>query len=351
VVVELRRVMVARLDHLGDVLLSGPAVRAVANSGVEVVFLAGHRGVEAAHLLAGITQVATIDAPWIDVDPRPLDRATADHLVDLLASLDVDEAVVLTSFHQSALPLAMLLRMAGVGRIGAISEDYPGSLLDVRIAPPVAMHEVERALHVAAACGHELPVGDDGHLALRDGVGVRPTGGAGASDPEDREIVVIHPGASVPARTWSADGFRATAAALASSGRRVVVTGSPAEAELVDVVRASDRRVVPMVCTSLAELAGILAVASVVVAGNTGPAHLAAAVGTPVVSIFPPTVDPVAWRPWGVAHVLLGDHTVPCRGCRAKVCPRPGHPCLAAIGPADVLDAVATLEAASPIEH
>ena len=347
-VVQLRRVMVARLDHLGDVLLSGPAVRAVAHSGAEVVFLAGHRGVEAAHLLDGISQVATIDAPWIDVAPRPVDRDAVDRSVDLLASLEVDEAVVLTSFHQSALPLALLLRMAGVARIGAISEDYPGSLLDVRISPPVGVHEVERALHVAAACGHHLPVDDDGRLTLRDGVGTGTTARI-AADADDREVVVVHPGASVPARTWSAEGFRAAAAALADSGRRVIVTGSRAEADLVADVRGSDPRVVPMVCPSLAELADILAAASVVVAGNTGPAHLAAAVGTPVVSIFPPTVDPVAWHPWGVPHVLLGDHTVPCRGCRARVCPLAGQPCLATLGPADVLDAVATLAAASPV--
>ncbi len=54
--------------------------------------------------------------------------------------------------------------------------------------------------------------------------------------------------------------------------------------------------------------------AEAVVVGNTGPAHLAAAVGTPVVSLFAPVVPAARWHPWGVPHVLLGDQEAACRG-------------------------------------
>jgi ADP-heptose:LPS heptosyltransferase len=94
--------------------------------------------------------------------------------------------------------------------------------------------------------------------------------------------------------------------------------------------------------TSFAELAEVLAAARCVVVGNTGPAHLAAAVGTPVVSLFAPTVPAVRWRPWRVAHELLYVD-VPCAGCRARVCPVEGHPCLGGVAVADVLGAVRRL--------
>ena len=81
--------------------------------------------------------------------------------------------------------------------------------------------------------------------------------------------------------------------------------------------------------TTLPELAGVLAGADAVVVGNTGPAHLAAAVGTPVVSLFAPTVPAARWRPWGVPHELLFVD-VPCAGCRARVCPVARAPCLSA---------------------
>jgi ADP-heptose:LPS heptosyltransferase len=79
------------------------------------------------------------------------------------------------------------------------------------------------------------------------------------------------------------------------------------------------------------------------VAGNTGPAHLAAAVGTPVVSLFAPVVPAERWAPYGVPHVLLGDRRAACADTRARHCPVPGHPCLDGIGDAEVLAAVAAL--------
>jgi ADP-heptose:LPS heptosyltransferase len=89
----------------------------------------------------------------------------------------------------------------------------------------------------------------------------------------------------------------------------------------------------------------VLAAASVVVVGNTGPAHLAAAVGTPVVSLFAPTVPAQRWAPYGVPVALLGDQKAPCAATRATVCPIPGHPCLTNVSPEDVLAAVAGLTA------
>jgi ADP-heptose:LPS heptosyltransferase len=155
--------------------------------------------------------------------------------------------------------------------------------------------------------------------------------------------VVVHPGATASARTWSADGFAAAVRALREVGHDVVVTGAASEADLVDHVAGQRSGVRRYIGRPLAELASELGRARAVVCGNTGPAHLAAAVGTPIVSIFPPTVDPDAWRPWGVPHRLLGDLWIGCRGCRARVCPLPGHPCLAAVTPAAVVDAVAQL--------
>src|SRR5439155_606142 len=76
----------------------------------------------------------------------PGDATAVRGLVPDLAGRGLQEAIVFTSFHQSALPLALLLRMAGVATISAISDDYPGSLLDVRHRVPTGIPEAERAL-------------------------------------------------------------------------------------------------------------------------------------------------------------------------------------------------------------
>jgi ADP-heptose:LPS heptosyltransferase len=330
-------VLVARQDNDGDVLLAGPAVRAVAAGAREVTFLCGPRGEQAARLLPGVDRVVVQEAAWIDAHPRPVERAAVDAFVDRVSALHADAAMILTSFHQSPLPLALLLRMAGVPRAGAISVDYPGSLLDVRHAVGDDVHEVMRALSLAEAMGFALPAGDDGALAVVD-VPADPVPFAGA------RYVVVHPGASVPARAWGAEHHRALVEALVADGRKVAVTGSPGEVALTAAVAGPRHPAVADLggATTLAGLAGVLARADAAVVGNTGPAHLAAAVGTPVVSLFAPTVPAARWRPWGVAHELL-HRTVPCAGCRARVCPVEGHPCLGDVGVGEVVAALGRL--------
>ena len=336
-------VLIVRLDNMGDVLLAGPAVRAVAAGAGRVTFLASRRGRAAAALLPGVDDVVVAEAPWIDPEPAPVDRQAVLRLVDQLAALRLDQAVILTSYHQSALPTALLLRMAGVPEVAAVSEDYPGSLLDVRHRVPDDIHEVERALSTAATLGYRLPPGDPGALRIRVDVG-REAGRDG------RAPVVVHPGATVPARTWTHDRWADLVDALVDSGRHVLVTGGTGEEELTGFVAGAPRPAVTDLGgrLDLPGLARTLVGAAAVVVGNTGPAHLAAAVGTPIVSLFAPTVPAVRWRPWQVPHVLLGEQDIACAGCRARACPVPGHPCLGTVSAADVVRALDTLTAAAP---
>lgn len=325
-----QRVLVVRADNLGDVVLTGPAVRAVAASGAHVTMLCSPTGAAIASRLPGVDDVVVARLPWIDAAPEDVARPSIDGLVDSVHERACDAAMICTSFHQSPLATALVLRMAGIGRIGAISVDYPGSLLDIRHRCPDDVHEVARALSLAAAMGYRLPDGDDGTLRIV---------GAPVHAPDG--TVVVHPGASTPARTWSPDRWGGLVRALGVAGRRVVVTGGPAERALTAAVAAAH----PSASdaggrTDLDDLLAVLARADVVVVGNTGPAHLAAAVGTPVVSIFPPTVPAARWQPWRVPHVVLGNQDIACAGCRARECLRRDHACVAGVTASDVLAAI-----------
>jgi len=311
-----------RLDSAGDVLVTGPAIRAAA----PVTLLAGPRGAEAARLLPGVDEVLTWRCPWIDPAPPTVSSTEVSALVERLRGYD--RALVFTSYHQSALPTALLLRLAGIPWVGAISEDYPGSLLDLRHRVPDDIPEPERALSLSLAAGHALPAGDDGRLRVRN---LPPNALWG-------DYLVLHPCAA-PARAWPPARFAEAARMLAAEGHRVVVTGNAAERELTRAVAGSwaldlGGR------TDLATLAALIAGADAIVVANTGPAHLAAAVGTPVVSLYAPTVPAVRWAPYRVPQVLLGDQQAACRDTRATVCPVPGHPCLSSVTGDEVVRAV-----------
>ncbi|MGQ5265296.1 glycosyltransferase family 9 protein, partial [Micromonospora sp. ZYX-F-536] len=185
-----------------------------------------------------------------------------------------------------------------------------------------------------------LPADDEPRLRIRPEL-CRP--------PEAVEpgYVVVHPGASVPSRAAPADRYAEMVAALTAAGHRVLVTGGSAERNLTARVAAAGGIDLGG-RTDLAGLARLLAGARCLVVGNTGPAHLAAAVGTPVVSLFAPTVPFGQWGPYRVPTVRLGDAGAACRDTRAAICPVPGHPCLGGVDPVDVVEAVLRLAPPAP---
>ncbi len=333
-----RRVLVVRLDSMGDVLLTGGAVRAVAGSAARVGMLVGRGQRATARLLPGVDEVLEFDAPWVPLEPAAVDRRAVGRLVRVVRRRRFAAALIFTSYHQSPLPTALTLRLAGVPWIGAISEDYPGALLDLRHRVPADLPEAERNLSLAVAAGF---VADADGAPARCAATRRQSTGLVA-----RSVVRRGPpgrrGARPPPITGSIPGLRRRArrGGLAGRGHRLggerELTAEVAGTAGIDAAGRLD----------LPGLTAVLAGARVAVVGNTGPAHLAAAVGTSVVSLFAPVVPAVRWAPYGVPVITLGDQHAACRDSRARVCPVPGHPCLDAISTDDVVAAVQTLAAA-----
>lgn len=336
-----RRVLVVRLDSMGDVLICGPAIRAVAGS-AEVGLLVGPAGAAVAPLLPGVSEMLAWDCPWISATPPPVEQAGFADLVEQLRRRRFDEAVILTSFHQSALPTALLLRLAGIARISAASTDYPGSLLDLRVPEPPELPEPVRMVRIVEAAGFSLPPDDDGRLRIQLEAGVSQPAGL------PQNYLVVHPGAAAPARTCSPPAWRLIVQALRDAGFRVAVTGSQAESELTAELLVDGECIDLAGQLSLPQLSLVLARAHAVVVGNTGPAHLAAAVGTPIVSLFAPVVSPANWAPYTERLALLGRVDSECARTRARVCPVPGHPCLDSITGTEVLAALSRLGVQPP---
>lgn len=332
------RALVARLDNAGDLLLAGPAIRAVA-ARAEVTVICRPGNVELASILPGVSGVIPFDAPWIGYDAPPITTATTARFVRAAAGTGASCAFVLTSSHQSPLPTALLLRLAGLSWIGANCVDHPGSLLDLRRKPDASLHEVDQNLALVGEAGFTLPAGDDGGLALNAPVLPPP-----CAEP----YVIVHPGASVPARSLPLTLACDAAAALAASGRRVAVTGGGNERGTTATVAAAAPGAIDLGGQlSFAQLASVIAAADAIVCGNTGPGHLAAAVRTPVVCLFAPVVPAHNWRPWRVPSVVLGAQDIACAGCRSTICPYDEQACVAGVTASDVTAAVDALTSRS----
>jgi ADP-heptose:LPS heptosyltransferase len=151
-------------------------------------------------------------------------------------------------------------------------------------------------------------------------------------------FVVLHPGASAASRRYRWQGFAAAARRLgAEDGLRILITGSPDERALTAYVAAEVPGALDLAGSlDSDELAALIAIAPVLTTNNTGPAHLAAALGTPVVVLYAQTN--LQHTPWLVpSRVITRD--VPCRNCLKSVCPLGHHACLAPVTPEEIVAA------------
>jgi ADP-heptose:LPS heptosyltransferase len=353
---QARRVLAVRLDNLGDVLVTTPAIHAVkaALPEARITLLASPVGAQAGRLNADVADVIEYDAPWVDPWQRlPQEPAREWEMIERLRACRFDAAVIFTSYRQSPLPAAYLCYLAGIPLRLAASSDAPGSLLTTRHRhPETPMHEVERGLDLVGAIGIPpadprlaLDVPDDARRrALQRRMALTGTPERDHGHP----LIVVHPGCSMPARTYPAECYVEVVNALVSTlNATVVLTGVDAERPLTESVA---RGLSPAARARVRDLAGdlafpdfcaLIAASDLVVTNNTGPMHLAAAVATPVIALFALTNSPEQWGPWRVPHRTL-FHDVPCRICYRRECPH-GQECLRSVSAGEVIAAARDL--------
>lgn len=348
----MKRVLAIRLDAAGDVLMTTPALRALrAMRPDRLTLLTSTSGSAIAELLPELDDVIVYDAPWMKEGSGVADAGTDRAFIDGLRAQQFDAAVIFTVHTQSPLPAATMAYLAGIPRRLAHCHENPYDLLTDWVPDPETeqplRHEVRRQLDLLAHVGIHatddhlsLHVPDVASRAMRarlEGLGIGPR------DP----WIVVHPGATAAARRYPPDSFAEVLRRLhVRTGWPIVLTGSRRERRLVDDIRfAAD-----WLGTSLAgqlttaEMAALVAIAPMLLTNNSLPAHMAAAVGTPVVDLY--ALTNLQHTPWAVpSRVLSVD--VPCKGCRRSVCPLGHNRCLHAVDPRDVVDAIIELAKAT----
>lgn len=340
-----RHILAVRLDAMGDVLMTTPALAALRSGGRRVTLLTSEAGAAVAELIPEVDDVIAYEAPWMKGS-----SADADPLADLslllrLGSGVFDAAVIFTVYSQSPLPAALACHLAGIPLRLAHCHENPYQLLTDWLPDPeparLVRHEVRRQLDLVAAAGFTVA---DEHLRLHVPELARRRARhqlAAAGVPE--RWLLVHPGATAASRRYPPELFAAAARGLAAAtGHTVVFSGAPGESALVEEIRAQlgTRSCSLAGALDLPELAAVIEAAPLLVSNNTGPVHIAAAVGTPVVDLYALT-NP-QHTPWRVPHRVL-FHDVPCKYCYKSTCPEGHHDCLRRVPPERVIEAAVEL--------
>lgn len=331
-------VLCVQLGRIDDVLTCTPALRALRAQcpGRKLSLLASCAGAALGPCLPDVDAVLPFEAPWMG-ELAAASPACQRESLAALAAQGFDAAVIFTCHRESALPAALLCQLAGIPLRAAWCHERPYGLL-THPAPdpePGAMlrHPVQRQLDLVARLG---AASADERLAFAPPpariAAVRTRLLALGIDPAGRWLA-LHPGAGAMARRYSQQYWRSVLDTLhARAACPLVLVGGAHEQALVEAIGIAPGERVHSLAGQLdiGELGALLAQASLALSNNAGTIHLAAAVGTPVVSLG--AADP-RHTPWRVPGRVLGDEV----GSGER------HGLLETPAPAQVADAVCSL--------
>ncbi|HYK86650.1 MAG TPA: glycosyltransferase family 9 protein [Ktedonobacteraceae bacterium] len=340
-----KNILAMRLDNIGDVIMLGPALRAIKETSPQarLTLLASPAGSTAAPLLPWIDDVITWRTIWQDVGNRiPFDPARERQLIALLAERQFDAALVFTSFSQTPHTPGYVCYLAGIPLRAGESKEFGGSTLTTELrGAPEELHQVERNLRLIERLGFvvrerrlTVALPEEARRAV-------PTLLQQAGLTPQQPYLLLHPGASAQARRYPVERFGVIARLLSRRGWPVLVTGIEREAALLEELRTHAPSAHCLLGgTSLAEYAALVEHAALVICNDTLPMHLADAVGTPAVVLFSGTDYEEQWRPRMIRHQLLRRSTS-CYPCYLFDCPI-GQACLN-IAPEEVVEEIETL--------
>ncbi|MBF2026261.1 MAG: lipopolysaccharide heptosyltransferase II [Oscillatoriales cyanobacterium C42_A2020_001] len=344
-----KNILCIRLDTIGDVIMTTPAMRALKTSqpNRRVTLMTSSAGAAIAPLIPELDDLMVYDSPWLKATAPRRNSEPEFAMIERLRQAKFDAAVIFTVYSQNPLPSAFMCYMANIPLRLAHCHENPYQLLTDWIKDPepeqFTRHEVRRQLDLVASVGCQVegdrmlldvPAVAVQHVQrLLTDIGIDHT----------RPWVVVHPGATAPSRRYPPEKFAIAARELSrSAGLQIIFTGTQPEQPLVESIREAmgmpsyslvDR-------LSLGELAALLKLSPLLISNNTGPVHIAAAVGTPVVDLYALT-NP-QHTPWGVPHRVL-FHDVPCRICYKSICPEGHHHCLQLVEPQAIVEAALEL--------
>jgi ADP-heptose:LPS heptosyltransferase len=349
---DAKRVCIYRIGNIGDTACAIPAMHAIRRAypaaHLTLVTSPGKAGaIGARELIDGVS--------WIDevVVYHAEDIATARGRIELIRNLRARRFDVWIELPAVAASLATLIRNLAVARAAGVRWGF-GWRYEPRFAAPSQTlfekfpDEVERLIEIVRAAGFaandrdfSLELGDSNQRTV---TALLEQSGMAATEP----MIAFAPGAKLEPNRWPVDRFIEVGKNLAARGCAIVVLGGGSDAPMCE-------RIAKAIGRNAASLAGkatvrdsceLLARCAMLICNDSGVQHLAAAVGTPCVSLFTRREFPGMWWPHGLQHqVLMKD--VECHTCFLDACPF-DNKCIKAIGVDEVIAAAGRVLARQP---
>lgn len=330
-VVPVKRILLLRLERIGDLLMTLDAiaeVRRLAPPSAEIDLVVGSWNARLAQLIPGVTNVRTLDAPWLAREGEGLQlRRLVGRATSEWAPRNYDIAI---NFEGDLRSHFLMARSRAPVRIG-FDMAGGGPLLTHRVGFDPSRHTAWNALRLVEAAAPLLDGREAPHEVLAEPSGratIRPpreevaraAAQLAARGLDGRALIGLHAGGGRAIKQWPPDRFGAAVGRLATeTGAAVVLTGGPGDRPMVEAARTAIPSGVPVLDLTgdvdLVPLAAWLSRCTIFVTGDTGPMHLAAAVGTPVVAVFGPS-DERRYAPLVHPHRIVARRAdLPCAPC------------------------------------
>ncbi|HEY7498118.1 MAG TPA: glycosyltransferase family 9 protein [Vicinamibacterales bacterium] len=348
---EPRRILLLRLERIGDLVMALEAIRDVRTlaPAARIDLVVGSWNADIARAVTNVDAVETLDAEWLARERKGHGTAALARTAWSWRDRGYDLGINFEPDVRSNLVLAA----SGAARTVGWSSGGGSPVLDVALDYDPSSHTALNARRLVAAAFGRRPA-DSARPLLVIPDAALAAAAARLRPAQGRPIVGVHVSGGRAIKQWEPSRFAEVAARLADArGAAIVATGSAADRPLIDaLVRAlHPRSVIAADDENLLASAALLARIDLLITGDTGPMHLASAVGTPVVAVFGPS-DPARYATRGpLDRVVRVD--LPCSPCnriRRPPARCAGHTpdCLVHVAASDVYDAaIAVLDASA----
>ncbi len=333
-----RRVLVIRMDQIGDALFAAPVVECLREllPSAKIDFLAGPWSEPLVKTFPHVSETLVFKSNWYDTRFRLLEcMRSAWRLLKTLRANRYDLGIDLRGDFRNIL----LMRLAGISQtLGygitggkfllhrTVRYDFSAHQLDLNLR---LVEEVARGLGHA---GHTVFTSEHRRTKLFCPEGLREAVVDRGLLPVARPRILVHLEAGYPSKRWSRERYAELIAALCARGPQVVLVGIEPDGFCQHpLLKDYQKRITDLRGkTNLLELFAVIAESDLLIGNDSAPAHLAAGLGRPCVVLFSGANDPTQWRPLGDdVHLLF--HTVACSPCESRECAMPTHECLDAI--------------------